>query len=119
VDSATALFQTLLGGTFDTLSNAVANLLVLALRDAAVKHGAAVVVTNNMLRGFEDGSVKPALGQWWTHVPSVKLQLCGKLNIAQDNDKHAGGEISVFTIKLVHSTLIPIEDLDQIVSFSL
>jgi len=93
VDSATALIQPLNGGLDDKVGQAMASHIVLCLREFAVSHNCAVVLTNSTLRGFDDDVQRPALGQWWTHVPSVRIKLCG----------HDGND--GFVAKLDHSTL--------------
>jgi hypothetical protein len=69
---------------------------VLALRDAAVHQQVAVLLTNGLTRAREDGTWRPALGQWWTHVPSVQVEL-----------GRSSRDASVFTARVMHSVVQP------------
>ncbi|GAQ77799.1 DNA repair protein RAD51 [Klebsormidium nitens] len=73
LDSASAIISPVLGGAH-TQGHALMVSLSGLLRQIALKHNIAVLVTNHTVSG-EGGRPKPALGESWKSVPSVRLAL--------------------------------------------
>ncbi|KAL6979243.1 DNA repair protein rad51d [Sarracenia purpurea var. burkii] len=74
VDSISSLITPVLGG-----SGSHGRALMISagsfLKKLAHEHNLAVLVTNHMVSGGEQGISKPALGESWKSIPHVRLHL--------------------------------------------
>jgi RAD51-like protein 3 len=75
IDSLSALVSPILGGQQHTQGTTLMVAAAQVLKQMAVRHHMAVVVTNHMTAAGAAGVPRPALGEQWRHQPSVRLQL--------------------------------------------
>lgn len=74
VDNLVSLVYPIMGGNIRSCQGLISR-LGMKLKELAVSHSLALLLTNNLTSSFNGSKRKPALGKVWSHVPHTRLTL--------------------------------------------
>ncbi|CAL1535167.1 unnamed protein product, partial [Lymnaea stagnalis] len=74
VDNLVSVVYPIMGGNI-RLCQGLISQLGMKLKELAVSHSLAILLTNNLTSSFNGSKRKPALGKAWSHVPHTRLLL--------------------------------------------